>query len=123
MKTKIPCKLDFDVPLFNRHICVFIGTSQQFDKKYKSLKSAPTRVGQCWSFATGDQLIWFNSHHNRITITTITHEIFHAVCGILRDIGISLTNESEEIFSYLNDYILEYILGRMKNAGISFQVY
>lgn len=35
----------------------------------------------------------------------IVHEVFHLTCALMRHIGCPLTNESEEAYAYLNEYI------------------
>lgn len=42
---------------------------------------------------------------DNLTIANIQHEIFHCTSYILRWKDISLTEETEEVFAYLNDYI------------------
>src|SRR5690606_8097025 len=42
---------------------------------------------------------------DNFTIANIQHEIFHCTSYILRWRGISLSEETEEAFAYLNDYI------------------
>ena len=42
---------------------------------------------------------------DNLTIANIQHEIFHCTSYILRWKGISLNEETEEAFAYLNDYI------------------
>ncbi len=43
-------------------------------------------------------------------ICSIAHECFHAACWILADRGISLTDESEEAYAYLQQFLLKKIL-------------
>lgn len=40
---------------------------------------------------------------------TIVHECFHLTCGIMRYIGCKLSNNSEESFAYLNEYLYKVI--------------
>lgn len=42
---------------------------------------------------------------DNLTIANIQHEIFHCTSYILRWKGVSLNEETEEVFAYLNDYI------------------
>jgi len=41
------------------------------------------------------------------TLEEFTHEIQHATFDILRDHGVVLSGESEEAFTYLNDYLVK----------------
>jgi hypothetical protein len=39
----------------------------------------------------------------------IVHEVFHLTCDTLRNVGCSLTEESEEAYAYLNEYLSKVI--------------
>jgi len=39
----------------------------------------------------------------------IVHEVFHLVCYIMKHIGCKLSDESEEAFAYLNEYLYKKI--------------
>ena len=39
------------------------------------------------------------------TIKVLLHELFHATCGIMQQVGISLDDESEEAYAYLFEYL------------------
>lgn len=44
----------------------------------------------------------------------IAHEIFHVTCWIMKYVGITLSDESEEAFAYLNGYITEQFYKKSK---------
>jgi len=43
----------------------------------------------------------------------ITHEIFHAVDGVMKQIGVGLSDTSEEVYAYLTGYITTQIYKRI----------
>jgi hypothetical protein len=40
---------------------------------------------------------------------TLVHEVFHITCAILRNVGVSFSNDSEEAYAYLNEYLYKVI--------------
>lgn len=74
-----------------------------------------TGVGKTIMFEGNRTLIRLKSGDDKnIFISKIAHESFHAVSFIFQVIGIKLTNESEESFTYLLDYIILQILNKIK---------
>jgi hypothetical protein len=50
---------------------------------------------------------WFIAFNwNKLTHGTIAHECFHATCGILRRKGIFLTEQTEEAYAYMIDFLV-----------------
>lgn len=50
----------------------------------------------------------------RYLLSVINHEVFHVVHGILRDVGMVLTDESQEAYAYLNGYINKKIYEQLQ---------
>lgn len=42
----------------------------------------------------------------------LAHECLHAACWVLRSVGLPLTSESEEAYTYYQQFLMECILGR-----------
>lgn len=42
-------------------------------------------------------------------LSVLSHEVLHAVVGILTDKGIYLNNDTEEVFTYLQQYLMKQI--------------
>lgn len=47
-------------------------------------------------------------------LSVINHEVFHATYGICSGVGISLTEESQEAFAYLNGYLNKKIYDQLQ---------
>ena len=45
---------------------------------------------------------------------TLSHEVLHAVIALSRIVGLTLSEDSEEAFTYLQGYITEQILKKIK---------
>lgn len=50
------------------------------------------------------------------TLNIVSHECFHATCGILRQRGIELTEYSEEAFAYLHGFIVEKVWNELEKC-------
>ena len=56
---------------------------------------------------TNNWIVSFNL--NKLTHSLIAHEAFHATLAIMKQKGCKLTEESEEAYAYLLDYIVQEI--------------
>jgi hypothetical protein len=72
------------------------------------------------TWATTDALFWVCSKKNawfiafnkgKINPGTIAHECFHATCRILKQKGILYTEDTEEAYAYLLDYLVTTVTG------------
>jgi len=52
--------------------------------------------------------------HKTLSINSITHECYHATIGMLRSIDTELCDETEEVFSYFNAYLVEKVCKAVK---------
>ena len=74
-----------------------------------------TGSGKCIMFESNRTLIRLKRGNDKnLFISKIAHESLHAVSFIFQVIGIKLTDESEEAYTYLLDYIILQILNRIK---------
>lgn len=55
---------------------------------------------------TFDLIVLFNIN---VKSNDIVHEVFHLVCYIMKHVGCKLSDESEEAFAYLNEYLYKKI--------------
>jgi hypothetical protein len=58
-------------------------------------------------------LIFENFRNSPAGIALLSHEIFHLVCAIFRDIGMKFSEDSEEAFTYYLQYLTENILNKL----------
>ena len=47
-------------------------------------------------------------------LAAIAHEIFHAVYYIMKESGVKLSEDSEEAFAYLTEYLMKQIIEHLK---------
>lgn len=108
------------IPMYYRGVLVFIGSSEQLmgylDRHYPSYASVVqtfeyTRAAAYTFKLDGDALIFAP----RIPSSAeMVHEIFHATRHILDIVGVKLSDDTEEVFAYLMEYLSEQILPWLK---------
>lgn len=60
------------------------------------------------------RIIWVQPKDNLSGfMSTLTHEVGHAVADIMRHVGIPLTESAEEAYTYLTGYMIENIIYNM----------
>jgi hypothetical protein len=70
--------------------------------------------GKYVMFSNGASFIWMDRVPvSSADISCLVHEIFHCVCGIMDRIGSKLTDETEEPYAYLLDFLTREILGEL----------
>lgn len=72
-------------------------------------------VGCVLTLETGDYIVCFFEGFEDKIYTTIYHEAFHLTAKILSDKGIKLTNESEELFAYYQNYLVKKIIKKIES--------
>ena len=83
-----------------------------FVKKFRAEFKTDVCASGCASFCFVEKrkqdvgVIWIESYEQ------LHHEVFHAVAWIMRDIGMAMTEPSEEAYAYLMDYIVRLIRKR-----------
>lgn len=107
----------FHVPIYGWNVFVFSG-----DQSEETLKTASLPIwmrdrmlkngleaGLMMSETESQTIcLWFGSKKQRRArkiIEAVTHEVFHATYAILDFSQIELTEETEEVFAYLNGYL------------------
>lgn len=72
-------------------------------------------TGNCFINKHNQCIIRIKTNENKYkTISTISHESLHAAIFILDNMGISLTDSSDEIYAYLQSYITSKICEQLK---------
>lgn len=59
-----------------------------------------------------DAIVWFPE---KVSLGPLCHELTHATCHILNCIDIKLTEDTEEIFCYVLEYLIEQSFDWMVN--------
>lgn len=92
---------------------------------YEALYHTDTLNGtkkETWEGTSG--LFWINEKHNswfmafnasKISYGTIAHECYHATCRILKRKGIFYSEETEEAYAYLLDYLVTKTIEHLKD--------
>ncbi|WP_270546562.1 hypothetical protein [Butyricimonas paravirosa] len=69
--------------------------------------------GHTYMFDTGQLVLYMPNVPKRIDdFVTLNHEIFHCTILILKRIGVSLSDDSEEAYAYLYEYITKMIYSK-----------
>lgn len=115
--------------LYNRYIHVYVGKSDDVVPMVcKNHDACPSDVemiserygGACFQLTHGNVGIWISENQNRFTVKnlfslqTLIHESFHGVSDILRYVGISHSEETEEAYAYLHSWIVGEILKQLE---------
>jgi hypothetical protein len=80
-----------------------------------AMNMSPTAIARCVMFDGNQTVMRFRLIEDKNKfISKIAHETLHAISGIFDVIGIKFTDESEEAYTYLLDYIILQILNRIK---------
>lgn len=116
------------IPMYYRGVLVFIGSREQLkgylDRHYPSYAPVVEAVEQTQAAAftfklDGDALIFTPQIPSS---AEMVHEIFHAARHILDIIGVKLTDDTEEVFAYLMEYLSEQILPWLKTFSCGSQL-
>lgn len=100
-------------PVFQSNVHVYEGLTQidfcNFARKaYDVDLIGSTGIAATWALTKIGEgctsLVWFSKYD--ICSTVIAHELLHAVFNALRHIGISLSESSEEAYTYLFGFYL-----------------
>jgi hypothetical protein len=85
-------------------------------KEYiKQIFSKELTKGRCIRFRSGHVLIRLRSYPvNPSDHDALQHEIFHAVSLTLRNLGLLLSDDSEEAFAYLTGYVTRQVHKRLE---------
>ena len=97
-------KLNFTVRIFNALVKVRIGNIEKLSKKYEPVL-IPPYVAFHQAYDTHD-LICFDKNRWE---EDLVHECVDLAFSILRSRGIYNCRETEEVFTYLIDFLINYI--------------
>ena len=100
------------VPIFNQNIIVLIGYRADietwFEDKNVFTELSPNADAACLGF-DGELYIWLTP---KPQLSTVIHEVAHSVFNIIKTRGLDM--EDEEVFCYLQEFIIEQILSCVK---------
>lgn len=83
-----------------------------------SMKELKYSNGKSLMHDTGQMVLWLKEKPNTIKgLATLNHEIFHCVCFLMERIGVVYSNDSDEAFAYLIEYVSVQIYSKL---GIKF---
>lgn len=125
MKKKDNIYLEIPIPIFNGVVILYIGEienidmdkityeiSNELDYVINNRDKKNFVLGTTYFF---DKISFIHMKSiNKNMLSVLCHEIFHAVNNILSFIGISLSDESEEVYAYTIDYVTEKIFSYLK---------
>ena len=67
-------------------------------------------TGRTWQLSTGQQVVHMQMPMGATQIALLSHEVLHAISFVLRSAGIEHTNETEEAYAYLHQYVMQQVL-------------
>jgi hypothetical protein len=122
-------KRSFEIPLYRgRFIVMFSDYNVQVSDHYDDLGENKTLEYASFILVNekrkdgiyGSFLIGFNlKHKNRkITHGIISHEVLHAAHALLNDRGLKLTNESDEAYSYLIEWMTDLVYATIRKYNL-----
>jgi predicted membrane channel-forming protein YqfA (hemolysin III family) len=72
-------------------------------------------AGKSIMFSSGQTLLYVNRiPENPNDYATLQHEIFHCACFVLERVGINYSNETDEAYAYLIEYLTKQIYTLLK---------
>lgn len=109
-----------------RDILIVFGDEEQtrktlhkyFDKEeIDDLLRDATFNGRGWTKYTSkfnSYLVWFPSNPKTAEeVGFLVHELFHATYAVMCNVGINLSEDSEEVFAYTIGFLTEKVLGAL----------
>lgn len=106
------------VDVYMRDVGVIVSTWEQAihsisdqleeDESEELLRDHPKgdERGRYFMTNSGLSVVWIRQGQSpQVTYSTIVHEVVHASVAILKRIGVSLCPESEEVYTYLIEYL------------------
>lgn len=103
--------VEFRVPIYNTKIKVVVCKDIDFYAKANDIDDRGINhravVYDFFEYdRTFDLIVLFGID---VKSNDIVHEVFHLVCYIMKHIGCKLSDDSEEAFAYLNEYLYKKI--------------
>lgn len=85
------------------------------DEEKEVIKMAKNGNGRFCRLKNGAYVMRINNDIKTARgLATLAHETFHAVHFLMNDVGITLSDESDEAYAYLTGYIIREVTERMK---------
>lgn len=126
------------IPIYNYNLYVSIGqrdcdfvsmmckTKLSYEQRKRIFEEFTVMncLGRAWLYPNenveGNKGILILRTHSKIITpydySVLAHEIFHVSTFLMRDVEIPLTDDTDECYAYLNDYITEQIYRLFKLA-------
>jgi hypothetical protein len=82
---------------------------EKFRKDFEGYHVGPNK-GKTWQLSTGQQIVQVPVPMNAAQIALLGHEVLHAVSFVLRKAGIEHTDETEEAYTYLHQFVMHQVL-------------
>lgn len=120
-----------DIPLYNRDLLVVFGDTEYLAKQVSEACDIPLHEvypiiddidgrsdGRYYfNVEQGSRFVWMpRVPKNPQEYATLAHEIFHAVFGIMDEIGVSPSEDSEEAYAYLIGYLTKEIYASFNDS-------
>lgn len=124
-----PAALHLDIPLYDKKLIIsFNQDSETVKALLMELDPTATDIfyhvdnhtsyGCMYTTPTNKYFIRLNDFERTPDcLGALAHETFHATVSILRRVGMSLTEESEEAYAYLNDFITRKTMEFLPTLG------
>ena len=102
------------IDIYQHDILVFFGNKELLiNELEKYLEPDQIEEFDTCMFDTGQLVLYMPNVPKRIDdFVTLNHEIFHCTILILKRIGVSLSDDSEEAYAYLYEYITKMIYSK-----------
>lgn len=114
------------IDLFGREVLVMVSDYTRFleyinphvdrEELNEMKENAPRDSvnGEAFLLNSGDAVIWIRDAFSQETTATILiHESSHVAIKMLKDIGVTLTDESEEVYAYMIQYIAKEAMSKL----------
>lgn len=83
-----------------------IATLRECEDLAAEMDARVSAAGYCWHLSPVTVLLWMANPNDR---ACMAHETFHAVYWLLSNQGIQLTRETNEVYAYLQQWMVEGI--------------
>lgn len=110
---KKPIFKQLSCPMYGRRIYFGVGSQAELINKFKrvsgvpdcSLEDVPGRYGMVYTANSGPIFIWIHGYSGSPDdVDTLSHEAFHLTFSVMEQVGVTLSEESEEAFAYALGY-------------------
>ena len=93
---------------------VILKNAKTLRKILKELRKEHDKHEGCYIHRKNWRIIYVKKQNTLMDFLKITiHEVYHATQQILHHLGVTPTDSSEEVYAYLNEYIMNEIMKEM----------